>query len=354
MIEVRTFDGTAEELSDFVVGQWTASYRGRMAVPRWSADYFRWQVSPEEPGTSDCIIGAYDGTRLVGLSMLVPFRFQLQDEQLSGSQASWLSVDPEFRGRGIAGKLVAASRERHIHAGRAFQFGYAYFGSRFSLGPKFWLRRQMSTTRVLRRVGFWARVLDPSAAANWNLDRFQRTATRILSPVMPSPRMRHPAGIIIRSAEEKDVSACLRLAEEATRHCPFRILWDAGTLRRQLGFNGFSSGLVAEAEGAVRGFVTFHLLPLIGRTEEPFGIVDQICVDQLSTVGQTELLNAALITMQEAGAVTALKLRSGDYPRGLLLRHGWLFRPSDSHAIITWTQDPPDTKPVRNMHVLWR
>lgn len=354
MLEIRSFDGTPEELSDFVVSQWTASYQGRMAVPQWSSDYFRWQLRMDEPDRRRHLIAAYQGTRLAGVMLHFPMPFSLSGERFLASQASWLSVSEEFRGQGVAGALLEGSRKLHRELGLRFQLGFAYYGHRASLGPKFWLRSQATKTGTERDTGFWVRVLDPARAASWNLNRIQGWLTKLATPLFFVPRVRPDSGILIRAAEHRDLPRCLALADQSTRHCELRLTWDAESLSRQLGLSGFSHAFVAEEQGEVRGCITFHILPILGRSNALVGIIDLVLVSELSRLGRAKLLNSVLLSLQQHGAIMALKLRVGDYPRGLFLRRGWVCQRSDSHLLVTWAHEPQPLPPLRRIHVLWR
>jgi GNAT superfamily N-acetyltransferase len=354
MLEVRSFDGSPEELSNFVVSQWTASYGGCMAVPGWSADYFRWQLRMDEPEYRRHIIAAYDGTQLAGVVPHFPVEFSLDGERFAASQASWLSVAPEFRGQGVAAKMIQGSRSLHRDLGLRFQLGFAYFGHQASQAPRFWLRSQTATTETIRKVGFWVWVLDPSHAVDWNPSSFQRWITRLTAPLCGVPKIRPRSNLVIRPAEKRDLPRCLMLADQSTRHCRLRLIWDAESMSRQLGFHGFSHALVAEEDGELRGCVTFYLLPMMGRTQAAFGIMDLVLVSELSASARVELLNSALLLMKQHGAIAALKLRVGDYPRSLFMRLGWIPRPSDSHVLVTWADEPQSLPQLRRIHVLWR
>jgi len=354
MLEIRPFEGTPDELSDFVVAQWQATYAGRMAVPGWSGDYFRWQLRMDEPEFRQNLIAAYEGTRLAGVVPFFPMRFSLAGEQFDASQASWLSVSPDFRGQGVAGRMIEASRTLHRERGLRFQLGYAYFGHQSSKAPRFWRRTQVTTTATIRNAGFWVRILEASRMVDWNLSSFDRAITKLFSPFLGVTRVPSRPGLVIRSAEFRDLRHCLSLAEKSTRHCDLRLVWNEDSLSRQLGLHGFSQALVAEEHGEVRGCITFHLLPMFGRTEERFGVLDLVLMSELSRPAQRALLNAALVTMHQQGAVAALKLRVGDYPRSLFLDWGWMPRPADSHVLVTWADEPRQLPGLNRIHVLWR
>lgn len=354
MLEVRSYEGSAEELSEFVIAQWTASYRDKIAVPLWSADYFRWQLRMDEPEQRRHLIAAYDGGKLAGVVPFCPMPFRLDDDLFAASQASWLSVAPEFQGQGVAGKLIQGSRAVHRELGLKFQLGFAYYGRQASRAPAFWLRSQSSSTLSIRKAGFWVRVLDAPRAADWNSDYFEGLFTRATAPIFGSPQRRLLSNLVIRPAEERDVSRCLEIAELATRHCRLRLAWDRDSLSRQLGLRGFNHALVAEEDGELRGCITFYLLPLQGVTRETFGFLDLVFVSELSSRARKALLDSVLLKIKQLGAVSALKLRVGDYPRDLFIRSGWIFRPSDSHVLVTWASEPQFLRSPGRIHVLWR
>jgi GNAT superfamily N-acetyltransferase len=354
MLEVRPFEGTPEELSDFVAAQWQASYGGRMAVPRWSGAYFRWQLRMDEPEHRRYLIAAYEGTRLAGVVPFFPMQFSHAGERFGASQASWLSVSPDFRGQGVAGKMIEASRALHRELELRFQLGYAYYGHQSSKAPRFWKRTQASTTQTIRDAGFWVRVLDFRRSVEWNLSVFHRLMTTLFSPFSGTPRVPECPGVVIRAAEPRDLLPCLALTEMSTQHCSLRLVWDEESLSRQLGLHGFNQALVAEERGEVRGFITFYTMSMIGRTEATFGFLDLVCVSELSRTARRALLNSALVSMQSRGAIAVLKLRVGDYPRDLFLDPGWIYRPADSHVLVTWAGEPQTLPSLNRIHVLWR
>ena len=354
ILEVRPFEGTPEELSDFIYTQWSATYRGKMAVPHWSGDYLHWQLRMSDPAYRRQLIAVYQGTKLAGVFAHFPVEFELLGERIASSQQSWLSVAPEFRRQGAAKALVDGSLAVHRERGCGFQLGFTYYGRRTSLGPKFWLKNQMENSTLIRNAGFWVRVLDPAKAARWNIDRLESWLTWLATPLFPKLLRRTDSKLVIRPAQSQDIPPCLTLIDRATRHCQLRIVWDADSLSRQLGLAGYSHGLIAEIDGEVRGFITFHLLSMFGRNEAPVGVIDLVAVSELAPDQRNELVDAALLALQELGAVVALKLRVGDYPRGMFLRLGWTIRPADSHIIIRWISTPKLQTTLNDIHLLWR
>ena len=352
MLEVRPFEGSAEELTEFVVSTWKSIYAGQMAVPLWSSDYFCWQLGLEQPERRRYLHAVYQKGRLAGLMPEFPADFELHGKRCSGVQASWLSVPAEFRGQGVARLLADASREQLRSSGQDFRVGYAYYGSRASRGPGFW--KKDVSTQFLRPVGFWTRILQPARVAEWNLNRVEAVLARIASPLIRVPEAQEMDGVIIRPANEDDLESIERLANDCTSGCDFRLIWNRDQLRRQLGLSGYSQSLVTEQNGKVTGCIAWHLLPVQARTVEVIGVLDLMFVHHLSAGIARRLMDHVLRRMYDADAIVALKLRSGDYPLSGFLRLGWVWKPADSSLLIHWAGDRPPQTPVGKFHLLWR
>ncbi|MCA9080586.1 MAG: GNAT family N-acetyltransferase [Planctomycetaceae bacterium] len=333
---------------------WLSTYAGKVSVPHWSADYFRWQLGLDRPESRDLLTCVYDRDRLVGCVLCFPMTFAWAGEQIEAAQASWLSVHPDYRGHGVGKMVNEASGKALRERGLAFKLGYGYFGSKDSLGPKFWKKTLGESSEFVGKIGFWARVLDPARAAAWNLNRMESRLTAFSAPVLTSPRLRHPRGVCIRPVVAADLPRCLELAERSTSHADLRLLWDEESLGRQLGLQGYAEGLVAEEEGEVQGCIGFHAVPIQGNTVQPVGILDLVFVSELSARARNELVNSALLRLKEVGAVVALKLRGGDYPWNTFLNWGWVWKPVDSHVIVTWADNVQRRSAVRSSHLLWR
>jgi len=112
--------------------------------------------------------------------------------------------------------------------------------------------------------------------------------------------------------------------------------------------------LVAERNGTPVGFVNWHTLPFLGRTEERVAVIDLIALGELGRLEQRQMLNAALAAMQDEGAALALKLRIGDYAVWPLVATGFVPRLADSYIMVTWAGDPEPVPEPSRLHLLWR
>lgn len=354
MFEFKPFQGSPDELSEFVISAWKSTYSGTMAVPHWSGDYFRWQLRLDEPDSADRTLTAYDGDRPAGALLHFPMTFEIDGEKVEAAQASWLSVPSEFRGKGIAHLLSEQTRKVLMQHGLKFKLGFAYYGSNKSLGLRFWKKEAGKSVTLGRKVGFWTRVLHPSKAAAWNVNRLEGRMTSLMKPFLKLQTPRSSPGVLIRPIEARDLPRCVELANLATRHCAVRIIWDENRLARQLGLQGFSHAFVAEEQGEVRGCIGFHVLPICGKTMENVGILDLTFLSELSWQARTELMNTTLHRLREFDSVVALKLRTGDYPSGTFLRWGWFCKPADSQLLITWAEESRNFPASKRLHILWR
>ena len=355
MLETRAFDGTPEELSDFVVSTWKSSYDGTMAVPNWSADYFRWQLRLDEPNANRRATAVYSDGVIAGVLIFCPFDFELQGVRRRGAHSSWLSVSSDFRRMGVGKALQAGTIKACRDDGIDFRVGYVYQGARKSQGPMFWLKKGKPVQQGMtlgKPVGFWARVIDANGAIAWNVSKLDRVLTRLAKPFIPAPKPRATNGVKFRKFEPADADACVALVNESSANLQLRIVWTAETLSALM--QGFGEGVVAEKDGQIQGFIAFHNLVISGRCDAPVGVIDVICVDRLSSKNRGGLLDSAVLAMKESGAVVALKLRIGDYPSGFFARLGWAPRISDSRMVFTWCGEPRDASEIRSCHVLWR
>jgi GNAT superfamily N-acetyltransferase len=322
VIEIRTYEGGASELSTFIREVWNLTYKGRMPFPLWSARYFEWQLLVGRARERDLLVAAYDGTKLVGCLMAEPCRFRLHGREIAGSTASWTTVHPDYRRAGIGVKLAVEQQRRHLDRGLAV---YAGFLARTptSLGAKFWLA--YPDTVALPTVGFWARVLDHRAVARWELSRHTALGTRALGWLQSRPSAADVNDI--RPYRSADLPACLRLAEVLLTSVHLGYVWSAERLARQLGDTDMPRTLIAERAGEVAGFVNYYRLDLMAKHSIEAAIIDLVAFGRLSPHDQTRLLQAALADMVREGVKVAIMLRLPCYPSRPMLAAGFLPAP---------------------------
>lgn len=353
MIEIRSFEGNAAELSDFVVGIWRKTYEGRMPFPLWSAEYFDWQFGLGDGLPRDHMLTAYDGSRIAGTLLGIPFQFHHVRREFTGTIGGWLTVDPEYRRQGVGSKLREELLRVHAAQGMDGQLGYVYLGSQSAQGNPFWKTKpQQGSHQPLKKLGFWARVLNARRAAKWNYHRVEAWLTRAASPLTFAPSSKPVPGI--RPYAPADLSDCLMLVRDISLATDLGILWSADNLARHLEGRGMGRCMVYEVDGRIRGLCAYHVLPFLGRVAEPVGVIDLLAGGDLTTRQQVALLNRCLHDMKESGAVLATKLRSGDVHWPTFVRCGFVPTPVDHFLCMVWVDPARSFPKIRTAHLLWR
>lgn len=353
MVELRPFEGTGKDLESFIVRVWRETYGGKMPVPLWTAEYFDWQFGLRDGCSRDHLIAAYDGNRLVGTSLAMLFQLRIGDMVYPAALSSWLSVDPEYRRQGIASSIMTEQYRIQREQGLPVRIAYTYSGSRFSLGPAFWQSKRKAIPNTSYRAGFWVRVLDGPRVAAWNINRMEGRLTRLLAGWQPAPRAGRST-VNIRPYRSVDLSACIDLIHTTLDRTDFGILWDEKSLDRHLSGGGVGRCLVAERNGVTVGFVSFHCLPFLGRTEEVVGLMDLVSLESMTGPEQASLLDSCLLEMKASGTIMAVKLRTGDHPVIPFVRCGFLPRMPDFDVRLLWMIGRGSLPIIRRLHLLWR
>lgn len=349
---VRPYKATSEQLQTFVEDTWTEAYRGRMAFPVWTAEYFDWIRSASN--ASNRCLGVYDQQKLVAVLLGLQSKFQTPNSGFSGGHWSWLSVAKSHRGRGLAKRLDATRVDLEKAARSDLIVSYRFVGSRYSLAER--ESHLFPLKKFHQRLGFWARPLDGDRLHQWTINRAEGLLSRLVMPVLPAVNWTgsNSGSNGIRLFHHGDLADCARAAATQFRGCVLKVRWDKSSLRQQLMGSPISQTVVAEHQGRVQGFINFHILPFQARTRELVAVVDLICVNQLPARQQRALIRNALGLMRDQGAILALKIRCGDVSAPLMLATNFTPRWPDSSLVLQWTRSVQRIPKRRPIHVLWR
>ncbi|HQZ67363.1 MAG TPA: GNAT family N-acetyltransferase [Planctomycetaceae bacterium] len=351
MLQLATYHGTVEELAAFINGIWADCYAGKMTYPCWTPEYFTWQLRLDTEASHDNLVAAYDGDRLVGVLLGTRHMLRSPAGVHPGSQWSWLSVDAEYEGRGIAKMLHQERMRREQAAGSRLIVSYRFVGSSHSKAER--PEAGVRDRKFNRNMGFWIRVLDPARFSNWHLSKVEGFLARLSSPLAKIPTAQ-PTGISVRAFADSDLDACLELVRGTYPASALSIEWNGESLRHQLFGHPISQTLVLEENHAVTGFVNFHVLPFQARTRECVALMDMIVRGNSSSKGYLCLMNAALGRMKEQGAVLALKLRCADTSASLMFRNHFV-PPLPELVLVLQSVDASIEIPARApVQVLWR
>lgn len=349
-LSVQGFNGTTEQLQQFIQTSWTSAYSGKMSFPIWTKEYLDWQV-PDDSTSNSRRLAVYDGTKPVGVLLGSPYDFRVNSETFSGAHWSWLSVDPNYRGRGIAKLLDQKRVEIEKALDSDLIVSYRFTGSKHSLAEK--PSKNFPLKDFNRKIGFWARPLDVKKLAQWNPNRLEGFSSKLVSPLLPKTLPLISKGSI-RKFKEDDFESCLELLQSRRNDFELSIDWNEHSLKQQLMGSDLSQTIVFEDAGKIIGLINFHSLKFQGRTQEPVGIIDIIADDGLSSSKSQALISTALGEMKNQGVILALKLKSGDSNSFALLRSGFIPRLPDSSLVFQWTENRTEINSRGRLHVLWR
>lgn len=350
--DITDFRGTSAELAEFVTNIWSEAYAGKMPFPVWDADFFNWQFRLNTDNPSKRLLAAYSGEELAAVLLGVDFTFRTPRGIHPGAHWSWLSIAPEFRGKGLATALDAERVQREKQLGSELIVSYRYVGSKYSLAER--PNEKSSTKQFLRKVGFWTRVLSPKQLAEWNVNRFEGWLTKTASPLIPIPKLKN-SNSTIRAFDTTDLPDCLNLIREPSSDKPVAIHWSESELQHQLAGHPITNTMVLEQGDTISGLVNWHVLPFHGRTVRPVAVIDMICFGpNVPGSRQRALLNAAMARMVEQGAILALKLRIGDVPASLMWRTNFIPQPADSFLVFQWVNELVDMNRQSKLQILWR
>jgi len=351
-IEIRSFDGPTEQLSEFIVQTWLGSYQGKMSVPRWSAEYFDWQFAGAE-NARDYTISAWSDGKLVGALIGLPFPLKWEGEEHLGVHGSWLSVARDFRREGVASKLAQRMNEVQQERGCVGRLGYAFQGARVSLGPRFWKKSQPDT-HLVRPMRLWARVLNPGKVARWSNKRFERIMLKGLPRSVCSIGKPDPS-IKIRPYRPEDRSVCAKLVDAQTQQADLAALWTEQRLEPHLSYGDVAHTLVVERDQQVVGFLNYHLLPLVLQGEIHSAVIDLLATTELTGRETRALLKTALQQMKAQQVDLVLMREFATQPANDLLRTRFIPQLAESLLLFSATDQPPSSpRKLRKVHVLWR
>lgn len=348
MIEVRTYEEDSATVADFTRRVWSGRYDLTIPVIDWNPQYFEWQLLTGLPGARDFLVAAYDGTKLVGTLFAERMPFQLRGAPIEATMGSWLTVDPDYRGQGIAQRLAEEQRVRHRARDAKFMLGFGVLGTD---GPKFWQARP--DTVVLGTVGFWVRMFDYRRVAAWS-PSWQERLTAWLAGPFYSGAPAAPDAPELRPYQPHDLEACLGLAEAIEGDAELGYRWSAPRLAHQLAGPHLPRTWVYAKDGVVEGFLNYYLIDMKGRTNMSIAVIDLMAFGKLEKPQQKRLVARAMRAMAEEGAGLAMSLKVPTRYDSTLWSAGFAPTPKGSNFLCTVADPSLDLAGVRRLHVHWR
>jgi GNAT superfamily N-acetyltransferase len=349
VIEVRSFQGTADDLAEFTNRVWRGTYAGRMPTPIWSAQHFARDLMDDESDRS-LLLAAYDGTRLVGSHPARELTVRLHGEPQAATWGSFLSVDPDYRKAGVAFMLQAESVKRHRERDLRMSLGFAYVRSPHSAGPEFW---RLQGASLVAKIGTWVRPFDHAGVADFELFPRDARAARLLAHLQRKARAPHDM-TGIRCYAPADLDDCVALLNDAGSTCDIAYVWRGIEAARQLAYASLSKTVVLDRDGAVAGLVNYTLLDVFGKTDARIARVDAVALGALDHHDGVRLLKAATVAMVADGAQVAVALRGSWTHWRELAAGGFVPMPTEFNFVALPMRDDVSVTGVRRLHVVWR
>ena len=261
-IEVRDFDGDVAALAEMAYGT-LAAERGTgtwldLNRPEIARHLFAGVPDPR------FLVGAYDGSRLVGFVANLPRAYRLNGKTYRGVASTMLAAHQDYRGAAVY--LIAECLRRNREFGADLALFILEKGNRSWRMFERYLKPAQRIER-LKTIHVLARVLDlDAAAASFGVNRGLKTAARLLG--VDRPLAMPPTAGCVRPYQDTDLGAILTLIRSLPDQNALVRAFSPEALSRQLDTAGITATLVYEREGTVKGFVNFtrhELLSARGR-----------------------------------------------------------------------------------------
>ncbi|PQO37857.1 hypothetical protein DTL21_07910 [Bremerella cremea] len=322
MIKIRSFDGNWDELASFVNRCWKVQHGGKGYFFHWHPDLLRWQLNSGD-GHEDLAVVAYNGGRLVGSFLAIPYSFRLGRHSIRGSIGSWCTADPSQPGAELVMRLVNEQRKRHLEYELAFMLGYVA-NDHNSIAYRFWRRYSRAYPNLFRfqcKSQVWLRPLDIQALAKLSLSPMQRWWLDAVSQ-MPIPLRKTASCYERRVPDVRDIpTADLQsFLQEGDRECQLAIDWSEELIKKHLCDDLVMTHIKRDSEGNIESLVSSFSIDIVGANTTQTTQIDLLRGPNSRYVGS--VLRNALDDAREAGSAMAFCLGNHD-SKLYLLRHGF-------------------------------
>lgn len=319
-LAIETFDGDVDALADLIDRAWARDYRDAMRFD-YSPSFLQWNF---DGPTRDphLLLGAYEGRKLVSFCARLPRVVAGQGQTMRAPLGTFLTTDVDYRGRGLARRLIWESVARMRAKDCAGYFFYLQHGHR---STPLYDQLPLPSEVVVKDVRFYVRVLDSQALeATWRSSWFEHAAMRWLEG-----RDVQAGDSAVRQFTEADLPACTALLNHQTDAVLVR-QWQESELRWRLTGYADSCVVVFEEQGTVRGLLSAYVTDIVGSrwgTARPrvgavgrirAGFIDTLAIDGLSPTQLRALLAGGLRAIKEAGCAVAICASHHLHRRSLL------------------------------------
>jgi len=335
-IEYRDFDGDVDALGEMAQGSWYEEY----GLSTWPDLYKPELVRHFLKDVTDprYLVGAYDGKRLVAFLANLPRTYRLNGKTYKAAMSCMLVGHKDYRKRGIILNLINDCLRRNEDIGCDFVLMYLEQKHRSSqlfekhINPKHRIQTLITMHPIARPIDF-----DLLAGAE-RLKWYERFAIKLLGAHRPPKAPKVPG--TVRPYEDADLPAILALTGNYPDDNRLVRVFDSGSLGHQLHTAGATSTMVYEREGAVRGFMNYTHLDLLGPGKRyPWAWLDYLYWEGLSSREKRALIAGTWELARQQGIMAVMEWNKNYYKNGPLYRsrfvpypryldlNAWVFNP---------------------------
>ena len=265
MVEIRTFDGDLQEVSNLIKASWAEDYRGAYKQPFMdysSIDFLEWNL--KKPNVDpDLLFGAYSGSKLVAFVAGVPYKFRYNDQVLRSVSASFFTTHIDYKRKGIGKSLI---REALL---KAIEKGYDVITivtdeGHLGQGLTEKLSKEMNLRFLkLKRFTFLSKPLDKNKLMELaDLSLFHKIGLQMFTKRGGAVR-----GEAYGFEPAKDVKVICQMLNKSYRPNTLTVNWEEDTLASQL--RGRISDTLFVNRNGRKGLINYYKIDLIGCRSTP-------------------------------------------------------------------------------------
>ena len=336
-IEYRDFDGDIQALGAMAKDSWYQEY----GMSTWPDLYKPELVRHFLKDVTDprYLAGAYDGSKLVAFLANLPRTYRLNGKTHKAAISCMLVGHKDYRKRGIILNLIKdCLRRNEEDIGADFVLMYLEQKHRSSelfkkhINPKHRIQRLITMHPIARPIDF--DLLASSERLKW----YERAAVKLYGAHRP-PRAPRVSGTV-RPYKEADLSAVLELTNRYPDDNRLVRVFDRKSLGHQLHSEGATSTVVYEKGGAVRGFMNYTHLDLLGpKKRYPWAWLDYLYWEEMSNREKKALIAGMWEHARERGIMAIMEWNKNYYKKAPLYRsrfipypryldlNAWIFNP---------------------------
>ncbi len=331
-INFQEYSGNYDDVCAFWNRVWVQEYAGKSWTTAADPAFFRWLVGP---GSGAFCPAVYEDGRLIGNVFSVPRAMRAGSTVHSIGMTFGFTVDAKQRR--VALPLVHELRRRSAERGIAFSIA-TVMSDPTSPSYLFWQKYAETFPDRLTSlfpVNYWAKTLAPDVVSRAAVQRWERTLTGVLGPLLS--RVPFGRDARVRPYRPADLVRCADLVQRTNATCEWALLWSPDELRHRLE-SPHCETLVFEQSGIVRGLVNSHYVTMQGRESTRAAVIAMWADDMLTTMERIRFLGHFCEKVRARGAHVVVAPRSATMPATAFLANVFIPIPGPWHLAVFWSE----------------